>query len=685
MLAGGAQIRLALRLGMTIGLLLAGVSGLGQIPATVVSPVPGATLSSAATPAEITSPANGTRLPGSTVTFTWTQGTGVTGYVLWLGTQSATHNLFYGSVTGTSVTVTNLPNSGITVYARLYSKMNGVWQYVSYNYLAASPQPAELLSPAPFSQVRRGPVTFKWSSGYEVTNYTLCLGSTSGQCDLWQWSGNATSTTVSNLASNGATIYATLTSTFGSQSQSLYYTYVAPGTTQVSAIAEPDHGTGLSRTFRFLYDWRVGSAPFQFVDVRIGVSQNDAATCALTYDLANHSLRFSGNPTSYILGSQQTLSNSACSALVQSSLATQTGTQLLLALDLQFLKIGASYSVFTRQWSGASATGPASSSSAWQQAGTWKVAAESWPVVDKSQYASAGAAARQTYLNSGYDYHYWTVKYAPLGSYFNLENSFGSFVTKYPLDAEGFPMPDGSHYNIVTLAQFALCRWGRSLSGAEPSSYFLAVADKLVSLTQPDGSIPYLYAAIGQNPPWTSGMAQGVTLSVLARAYALTSDPKYLAAGKLVLDHMVQLRSSSGDRSDLGDVSPSLNGYSIIEEAPRSSFSTHVLNGFEFGIIGLNDWAAITGDLKAKLYFDSCIGTLQKAFTYWDLGDWTNYDLNYLIPGSVGVDPAFAEYQGLHIALQDTLGQITGNSLFNTYRDRWIQQVETLQQPPFPP
>lgn len=648
-------------------LLLLGGSAWGQVPATMIAPVAGTTL------------------PSTSVTFTWSQGTGVTAYVLWLGTQNATHNLFYGGGTGSSFTVTNLPTTGAEIYARLYSKINGVWQFNSYNYLAAGPKPGELLSPAPDSQLPVGPVTFRWSAGFGVTNYTLCLGSISGQCDLWQWSGSGRTSTVPVLPSNGATIYATLTSTFGSQSQNLYYTYVAAGTPQVAAIAEPDHGTGLSRALRFLYDWKVGSAPFRFVDVRFGASANDATTCALTYDTADNSIRFAGHRTGIVLGTQQTLSNGTCAVTVQSSGTTQNATQLLLLLGMQFLSSGATYSVFTRQWSGTSASGPADTSSGWQQVGSWKVADQSWPVVDKSLYAAAGAAARQAYLNAGYDYHYWRTTYSPLGSYFNFENSFGSYLTKYPLDAQGFPMPNGQNYDIVTLAQFGLSRWGRYLKGEESAVYFLSVADKLVSLTQADGSLPYLYAAVGQNPPWTSGMAQGVTLSVLGRAYAITSDPNYLAAGKLVLDHMVQLRSNSGDRSDLGDVAPSLDGYTIIEEAPQSSFSTHVLNGFEFGIVGLNDWGATTGDLKAKVYFDSCVETLHHALTYWDIGDWTNYDLNYLIANSVGIDPAFLEYQGLHIALEDALGQITSDPVFNAYRDRWIQQIATLQQPPYAP
>jgi hypothetical protein len=41
-----------------------------------------------------------------------------------------------GSVTATTETVSGLPSNGKTIYARLYSYINGAWQYTSYTYTA---------------------------------------------------------------------------------------------------------------------------------------------------------------------------------------------------------------------------------------------------------------------------------------------------------------------------------------------------------------------------------------------------------------------------------------------------------------------------------------------------------------------------------------------------------------------
>jgi hypothetical protein len=87
----------------------------------------------------ITIPPPGSTLTSSSVEFTWKAGVGATEYELWVGTEGVgSHNLNYpGQTTATTETVSNLPPSGGgTVYVRLYSKINGVWQFNDYSYTA---------------------------------------------------------------------------------------------------------------------------------------------------------------------------------------------------------------------------------------------------------------------------------------------------------------------------------------------------------------------------------------------------------------------------------------------------------------------------------------------------------------------------------------------------------------------
>jgi serine protease len=180
-------------------------------------------------PATMTSPTPGSVLTGSSVTFTWTAGSGVTEYELRLGTGGAGSSNLYNSETTTarSVAVTGLPTTGATVTATLYSEIGGVWQSNTYTYTEASSAPATMTSPTPGSVLTGSNVTFTWTAGSGVTEYELRLGTTgAGSHDLYN-SGTTTATTesVTGLPTTGATVTATLYSLIGSTWESNVYTY----------------------------------------------------------------------------------------------------------------------------------------------------------------------------------------------------------------------------------------------------------------------------------------------------------------------------------------------------------------------------------------------------------------------------------------------------------------------------
>jgi hypothetical protein len=88
------------------------------------------TEASPAAPATMSSPASGSTLTSSRVTFSWTAGSLVTQYDLHVGTTGAgSDNIFGGTVAGQSKSVTGIPTTGGTLYVRLYSLIAGAWQY----------------------------------------------------------------------------------------------------------------------------------------------------------------------------------------------------------------------------------------------------------------------------------------------------------------------------------------------------------------------------------------------------------------------------------------------------------------------------------------------------------------------------------------------------------------------------
>jgi hypothetical protein len=186
---------------------------IGGVPATMSAPAPSSTLGTA------------------NVKFTWTAGTGVAEYQLWLGTTGVGSSNLYtsGWLTTTSTTVTSVPATSATVYVRLFSFMSGKTEYYDYTYKESAPTatPAVMTSPSPGSTLGTSDVTFTWTAGTEKTQYQLWLGTTGVGSDNLYASGWVTSlsTTVASVPASGVTVYARLFS-FGTGGTQYYdYTY----------------------------------------------------------------------------------------------------------------------------------------------------------------------------------------------------------------------------------------------------------------------------------------------------------------------------------------------------------------------------------------------------------------------------------------------------------------------------
>ena len=184
-------------------------------------------------PPVLTSPGPGSVLSGSTATFTWTSGTGVTAYRLNIGTYGSGYYNVYGSgvITTTSVAVSNLPTDASNLYVTLYYEINGVWQSTNYTYTAASlANPPVMISPVAGSVLPGSNVTFHWTPNSNVTEYTLWVGTYGpGYYNIYGSGGiTTTSVTVPNIPINGKPVYVTLRYLVdGKVWQNAYYTYTA--------------------------------------------------------------------------------------------------------------------------------------------------------------------------------------------------------------------------------------------------------------------------------------------------------------------------------------------------------------------------------------------------------------------------------------------------------------------------
>jgi hypothetical protein len=185
----------------------------------------------------MTSPTVGSKLTSSTATFTWTAGTGISSYFLYIGTTSGGDNL--GTVnpgSKTSATVTTLPTNGETFYVTLLSLNGATWIRTPYMYIASGTGTgATMTTPTPGSKFGGSSVTFDWTAGTGISSYYLYVGTTAGGNNIASVNpGSKLTATVTTMPTNGATVYVTLLSLNGATWIRIPYTYDAFTSTAAS-------------------------------------------------------------------------------------------------------------------------------------------------------------------------------------------------------------------------------------------------------------------------------------------------------------------------------------------------------------------------------------------------------------------------------------------------------------------
>jgi polygalacturonase len=222
-----------------------------------------------AIPPVMTSPTPGSTLTGSTVTFQWTAGSGVTAYQLAIGTYGPGYFNLGGSqqLSGstTSFTATNIPTDSQPVYITLSYKIDGVWQKAYYTYTTAPlANPPVITSPSAGSILPGSTATFQWATSSSVSAYQVSVGTYGpGYFNLGgsqQLPGSATSYTVTNLPTNSQPVYITLRYLVNNAVwQKAYYTYITAPLANPPVITSPAAGSVLPGS-NVTFHWTSNSA-----------------------------------------------------------------------------------------------------------------------------------------------------------------------------------------------------------------------------------------------------------------------------------------------------------------------------------------------------------------------------------------------------------------------------------------
>jgi hypothetical protein len=203
--------------------------------------------------AQILSPAKGSTLTGSTVTFSWTGESGATSYQLWLGRTLGAHDLAVIGTTQLSGTVTTLPTDGSQVFATLNGYAGGKWTVQdTASYTALNLIKAAIQSPAEGATLVGSTVTFIWTAETGATSYQLWLGRTAGAHDLAVVGTAQLSATATGLPIDGSPVYATLNGYAGGKwtvQDSKSYTAASLNTATIISPAKGSMLTGNKVTF----------------------------------------------------------------------------------------------------------------------------------------------------------------------------------------------------------------------------------------------------------------------------------------------------------------------------------------------------------------------------------------------------------------------------------------------------
>jgi hypothetical protein len=175
----------------------------------------------------------------------------------------------------------------------------------------------------------------------------------------------------------------------------------------------------------------------------------------------------------------------------------------------------------------------------------------------------------------------------------------------------------------------------------------------------------YLFPFDGQNPPWVSSLAQGTGLQAMARTATRLQRQAEIFPIALRGLGIFQTAPPAGVRVESG------NGAHYLQYSGLGRF--FVLNGFIQSLVGLYDFAQLTGDATARALFDAGDLAAKQEVPTFDTGAWSLYSR-----GSIKKESDL----GYHKLLRDFLAQLCKRTATEQYCSANQHFTEYLTIPP---
>jgi hypothetical protein len=216
------------------------------------------------------------------------------------------------------------------------------------------------------------------------------------------------------------------------------------------------------------------------------------------------------------------------------------------------------------------------------------------------------------------------------------------------------------------------------------NGYFLAkeataleevLGEAIALATQRAGGIAweYMFQFDGGTPPWTSGLSQGTALQVLARAWSRTHEARYLTAAQQALGIF-----KAGPSAGVRVATPAGAHYLEYTYAP----SERILNGFIQSLVGLYEYAKLTGDPLGQQLFEAGDAEARAEVPHYDTGAWSKYDQSS--ESDLNYHELLAEFlehlcqkTGKGEPLTPTTGQIPGDAIYCTTAQSFREDEKT--------
>jgi hypothetical protein len=233
------------------------------------------------------------------------------------------------------------------------------------------------------------------------------------------------------------------------------------------------------------------------------------------------------------------------------------------------------------------------------------------------------------------------------------------------------PTRNGDHRNAIITAQYALANMAVAARGdAARMDLVRRLLDSLVATQEPDGEWEGCWLMKYDNPkypwltaPWTSALASGNAISALLRGWELFGLESHLAAAEAAYQALHQPRA----------------GIRLYEEADNELWyeeypaqpPVRVLNGHVYCLLGVADYARVSGDPEAESRWRRAAATAIAHLRDFDLGYWSAYDLRWREPASIHY------HKNIHIPQLRVLAALTEDPRPAETANRWDRYLRS--------